>query len=284
MFKPIKEENIKEIEQPIEFKFINVGRKALTLEGYKKIFKQKSVDNKWLSEINSWLRYYSMDEIEALCETVYEYRNYYKRDWSKLYYFRAIRFLICIQAGLSRFDAYIDAHHQNKLVKEYLENKDKDIKKKIMNLAASYSNYNIVIQLAQALDAPIQISYQGYKHQMVEVLRDIAVNGKSERERANAANSLLQHLNPNQMSTLQINIGRDKKEVTFIDQAQEALKLLASKKLADIREGTKAEDIINVDIIEETNKIMKQEIEEMNEEEQRLYEQFQKEMEGKEND
>lgn len=272
---PIEEEILSD-----DFTFINYYKKSLRMIGYAKIFKLTYEKKNDLSNLNRWLKNFSEEEMESICMISYEYSSHYKNNWGHLNYLKAIRFLTNIQAGLTKFDSFIDTHRQNVLVEKYVNTNDKEEKKnlrqKIMTLVATYSNQKMMIYLAQILDAPIQISYQGYKHQMVEVLRDIAVNGKSERERTNAANSLLQHLNPNQMSSLQINIGvSDKKEVSFIDQAQQALKLLANKKLEDIEDGSNIKDVIDVDIIQsskvlEKEEIEKEEIEDISEEEKEL--------------
>ena len=217
-------------------------------------------DTRRLGTINAWVKAYDTIEVETLCRVMEQYRNYFKRETADFFeWFQAMRFLLCVQAGMSRFEAYLDAMHHLPRVKEFQEGlqKDKKLRQTLMNACASFTNRKYVLVLAQALDAPIQISYQGYKHQMIEVLRDIAVNGTSQRERVNAANSLLQHLQPSELSQIQININH-KKEKTFIEQAQDALKVLAQKKLEMIKEGNKAEEIINVDVIEEAKRIEEQ--------------------------
>lgn len=256
MFDEINEEDRKKIPEPLDYSFINNHCKALKESAYREIFPMANGNRAGLAEINRYLKHYDVMEMESLCVLAHQYREYYatyRKKYPFVFYFRAIRFLMCIQAGMDRFEAYLDSHHDYPSIQEYVNKVDTTPKKKmqLMHSVACYANMKFIILLAQAIDAPIQISYQGYKHQMIEVLRDIAVNGTSQRERVNAANSLLQHLNPNELNNLQINIGVYK-EKSFIDQAQEALKMLASKKLDDIKSGSKAEDIINVDIIEET--------------------------------
>jgi hypothetical protein len=233
---------------------------GIKLDFFRHIFQLPDYpDTRRLASINKWIQAYEVIEAETLCRVMEQYRNYFQREKADFFeWFQAMRFLLCVQAGMSRFEAYLDAMHHLQRVQDFQQNpNDKKLKQTLMNACASFTNRKYVLVLAQALDAPIQISYQGYKHQMIEVLRDIAVNGTSQRERVNAANSLLQHLQPSELSQIQININH-KKEKTFIEQTKEALKLLAQKKLELMKEGSNSNEIINADIIEESKRVEEQ--------------------------
>ena len=207
-----------------------------------------------LADINKWIKYYEPAEVEELLCNVVDYKDCYDRKTGYLNLFRAIRFLICIQSGMTKFDSYLDIMHDRKEIKEWTEgiNTTDRRKRSILALVASYTNKSLVLKVAQVMNAPIELQYQGYKHQMIEVLRDIAVNGNTARARVDAANSLLNHLNPNEFTNIQLNFGKGK---SFIEQAQDALKLLATKKLKDIKKGKDVSEVINVDIIEEAAKL-----------------------------
>lgn len=260
---PIAEEDkieLKEIQDQERAVYFDFNRHTFSMKFLQEFFSAslKAVyHNKLaLANINRWAKYYEAFEMEALAGLVAQYIQYYDNKYMDPFSFlRALRFIVCIQSGMTRFDAFIDSHHHYREVKEYIdgENRSSSRKQSLMHATASYTNKKIILVLAQALDAPIQISYQGYKHQMIEVLRDIAVNGTSQRERVNAANSLLQHLNPSELQNIQININQ-KKEKSFIEQAQDALKMIAKHKLEEIKEGKEVSEVIDVDIIKETLK------------------------------
>lgn len=158
-----------------------------------------------------------------------------------------------IQAGMDRFESYCDVFWDKDSIKEYQESKTEKKKKKIMMGVAAYMNSSLIIRLAKAMDAPIQINYQGYKHQMIEVLRDIAVHGTSQRERVNAADKLLIHLNPNELTSLNlVNVNVDGVQgtgKTIIDSYKEAIQSLAKEKLKLMKEGYDSSEIINADIV-----------------------------------
>ena len=237
-----------------DFKYFNVKHRTIPQNFFAQIF-DGEFDRHLLSPINGWVKYYEDMEIEELLCNVVEYKSLLTEKIEALNFLKAIRFVLCVQSGMTRFDAYLDVQHTSPFVSSYVDSphpKKEKNKRALMSATASYTNKPIVVKVAQVMNAPIEYQFQGYKHQMIEVLRDIAVNGTSQRERVNAANSLLQHLNPPNQN-ISINVNTQK---SFIEQAQDALKLLAKKKLEDINEGENVEEIVNVDIIDEAAKLI----------------------------
>lgn len=240
--------------------------RGISIACFRTIFPHLKCDNRnILAEINKYLEVFDDLELITLAQVMMEYRDYMKVERGKFItyvdYFKATKFVLDIQGGKSKFESYMDTHHYVFNVKRYKEIKDtnnqesKWLKQCIATASAAFSNSTVVLTLAQALDAPIQISYQGYKSQMIEILRDIATDPKaSHKTRMEAANSLLTQLNPNNISTLQIQLGKDEKD-SFINEARSALKMLAEKKLELFKnnENNKSE-IINVDLINEIKK------------------------------
>lgn len=262
---------------------LSVKGKGISIRCFKTIFPHFQSDNRnLLAEINKYLSVFDDLEIITLAQVMMEYRDYLKnpnnnRTLKYIDYFKATKFVLNIQGGKSKFESYIDVHYYQTRVQEYKEAKDSDtentklLRQNIATSAAAYGNSRIVLVLAQALDAPIQISYQGYKNQMIETLRDIAYDKKaSPKVRMEAAKSLLEQLNPNNISTLQINLGKEEKQ-SFINDARSALKMLAEKKLELFQnENINKTEIINVDIIKEAEQVKEPIVEAELEEEKEL--------------
>lgn len=242
--------------------------KGISVKCFRTIFPHFLSENRnLLAEINKYLSVFDDLEVTTLAQVMMEYRDYLKNPNNNktlryVDYFKATKFVLNIQGGKSKFESYIDVHYTQSRVKEYKESQDNDtefvklLRQEIATAAAAYGNSRLVLVLAQALDAPIQISYQGYKNQMIETLRDIATDKKaSPKVKMEAAKALLEQLNPNNLSTLQINLGKEEKQ-SFINDARSALKMLAEKKLELFQnENINKTEIINVDIIKESQSI-----------------------------
>lgn len=206
--------------------------------------------------VNKWCKNYDIEELQALCSSASQYRKYFNLDTEKVVDFlRATKMVLNIQGGMDRFESYLDVFWDKENVQAYEKSKSEGNKKRIMMAVAAYMNSKLLLKMAKALDAPIQINYQGYKHQMIEVLRDIAVNGKSQRERVNAADKLLIHLNPNQLASLNlVNINLDGiqgSNKSIIDSYREGIEALAKEKLKLIKQGVDSNDVINAEILSE---------------------------------
>ncbi len=233
-------------------------------EWSKENMRSPTLDKTFAYYINDWARRYDRDELEILGSTVWQYKGYitkhsepkqYTRE-AKLKVLKAIKMIISIQSGMDRFEAFCDANKELELVKKYQEGLDKqNSRRKLMQMTTAMCNSTVFLTFAKAMDAPIQIHYQGYKHQMIEVLRDIATHGKSEREKVNAADKLLTYLNPNQLTSLNmvnINLGDNvAKDKNVIDIYREGLEMLAREKLGIINKGADTKEIINATILSE---------------------------------
>lgn len=269
-------ENFKEKETHVDEvltteEILSQSSNGISIKCFRTIFPNLNSDRKnSLADINRYLSKFDEIEIITIAQVMMEYREYFNVNHHKnLRYpdlFKATKFVLDIQGGMSKLESYLKSHYYLDKVQEYEELREKDTKEarrllsSLATASSAYGNSSLVLTLAQALDAPIQISYQGYKNQMIEVLREIATDKKATpKTRMEAANNLLNQLNPNNISTLQINLGKEEKQ-SFINDTRTALKLLAEKKLELFKttDMDKAE-IINVDIIKEANEVVKEE-------------------------
>lgn len=240
-----------------------------TLGWSRENIRKPTIKQTFVHFLNNWVKLYDQDEMEILGDTCWRYRKYmptssgergdnFVNDRNdKLLGLKSVKMIMSIQGGMDRLEAFCDANKDLEIVQNYLNgNKSSTIKRKLMSMTAAICNHKIFLNLAKAMDAPIQIHYQGYKHQMIEILRDIAVNGKSEREKVNAADKLLTYLNPNQLTSLNlINVNLGMGEGTgksIIESYKEGMSMLAKEKLALIKQGANKEEIINATILSET--------------------------------
>lgn len=246
---------------------------GISIKCFRTIFPYlKSDCRNTLADINRYLSVFDDIEVITLAQVMIEYREFFHiREHPTLRYpdlFKAAKFVLDIQGGLSKLESYLRTHYYLDKVKQYEELRNTDRKEanrlvRSLSLASSaYGNSKLVLTIAQALDTPIQISYQGYKAQMIEILREIATDkNASHRARMEAANNLLNHLNPSNISTLQINLDKEEKQ-SFINEARNALKMIAEKKLELFKnKQLDKNEIINVDIIKEAGNVIEGEIE-----------------------
>lgn len=239
-----------------------------SIEWNKENVRKPTIDKTFSFLLNKWAKLYDEDEMEILGETCWRYRKYMPTGDSvkerrmnnrsdKLLGLKSVKMIMSIQGGMDRLEAFCDANKDLDMAVSYNNgNRSPSSKRKLMSMTAAMCNHTIFLNLAKAMDAPIQIHYQGYKHQMIEILRDIAVNGKSEREKVNAADKLLTYLNPNQLTSLNlINVNMGIGEGTgksIIESYKEGISMLAKEKLALIKQGADTKEIINATILSET--------------------------------
>ena len=184
--------------------------------------------------LDNYLSNFDKEEIEVIISIAEQYKDIvekYKENKNGCYpimnYFCAIRFILNMQSGMNKKDAYLDSHHHLDIVKKYQTSKRKDVEYRINCLVSAFLNNKIFKELTIAMDTPIQASYQGYKHQALEVLIEVAKQGKSERERVNASKALLEILDKKDDN---INININQKKVSIINTSLDRLEQLSREK------------------------------------------------------
>lgn len=116
----------------------------------------------------------------------------------------------------------------------------------LYHYANVYAKGKLVIELMTRVMIPTHVLYQDIFHKAVKAQAELMMNAKSEKVRADAANSLMTHLKTPEIkkAELQVNVGSS----GAIDQLSEALNNLSGKQsemlsqgkysLQDIREAT----------------------------------------------
>lgn len=169
----------------------------------------------------------------------------------------ALKYVSYIHAGDTIIDSYCKAHSRDKLIQDYMEQKlihygsekTKQLEEIIKREAITYSKSQFIIKVTNALDFPLHLLYNGYRYQAIEILRKNMLNAPKAQDQINAADKLLSHLNPNiNQPNVNIHLGESTKSI--IDTYQEALAMLATKKLEMIDKGENLKDVANLNIHE----------------------------------
>ena len=191
-----------------------------------------------------------------LVGTLLEYRNLLEHTKNKSLseLLMGIKYVSYIHSGENVLEAYCKSHSFYKHIQEYmLGTLDKQEKQKLKEAlereATIYSKSQFILKLTNTLDFPLHLLYNGYRYQAIESLRKDMMNSPRAQDRITAADKLLTHLNPNVTQTnVNIRIGEDSK--SLIDTYQEALAMLANKKLEMIDSGKNLKEVTNLHIHE----------------------------------
>lgn len=167
----------------------------------------------------------------------------------------AFKYVSYIHSGHTVFDSYVKSHSNVKHIKKFLKkqlinpNSDevKSLKESIKHECTLYSKSKFIIKVTNTLDFPLHLIYNGYRYQAIECLRKDMLNATRSQDRINAADKLLNHLNPTLNQTnININLGEGTK--SLIDTYQEALEMLANKKLEKLDNGEDLKKVTNYNI------------------------------------
>ena len=232
--------------------------KVISKLALERLFKKK-ISSKEYKSVLDILDNENENSRHNLIGSLLEYRNLleYSKNKSISDLLIAFKYISYIHSGESILESYCKSHSKDKHIQEYLEqrliygnsNEVKQLEENIKREASGYSKSQFIIKVTNALDFPLHLLYNGYRYQAIEVLRKDMLNATKAQDRINAADKLLNHLNPNiNQPNVNIHIGENSKSV--IDTYQEALNMLAQKKLEMIDKGEDLKEVTNIEIHE----------------------------------
>lgn len=219
----------------------------------------KKISSKEYKSILDILENENENSRKNLVGSLLEYKNLleYSKNKSISDLLIALKYISYIHSGENILESYCKSHSKDKLIQEYLESKlinynsekTKKLEEIIKREASNYSKSQFIIKVTNTLDFPLHLLYNGYRYQAIETLRKDMLNAPKAQDRINAADKLLNHLNPNiNQPSVNIHLGESSKSI--IDTYQEALTMLANKKLEMIDKGTELKEVTNLNIHE----------------------------------
>lgn len=162
--------------------------------------------------------------------------------WSLGMYVDAVKYFSLTAAQMSQVDAYTIVF-PDRLQRRLDRGETKD---DMRGEAARYNSSDLVNKIRQQALVPLHLVNQGNVQLAINVLVDIAVKGRSEVARVNAANALLKELRPPETAKIELDIAIDKGSI--IDDYESAMHAMVAKQKELIEQGGDLKAIANASI------------------------------------
>lgn len=236
-----------------------IEQEKLDKEHLQNLFPDYTVTDEEVDEVNEVLKVGNSERFSDVLAMMLEHKTILEsKDCPSLKaYCEAIKFISYTNAGLEVVDAYVKAKSTNKNIIENSMINTEDAKLELLKEALLFSKTKLVIKLQGMMDYPLHLLFAGYRYQAIAILRKEMNEAKMSRDRINAADKLLIHLQPQLEQIHQTNIlinnnSQDKESI--ISTYRNALLDFAKNKrqLIENKEGT-AEEVINIKVMESKN-------------------------------
>lgn len=235
-----------------------IRQETLSLEHLRNIFTKSDIKQDDVDEINEVLRCGSSERYEELLALVIEHRHILEtKDCPSVKaYCEALKFISYINSGSELTEAYIKAKaHNRDICIDVMNSTSPSSREELKRLSMIYAKSKLVVRLQASLDYPLHLLFAGYKYQAIEALRKEMKSAPLPKDRIQAADRLLTHLQPQveQTNNIMINHFGTKEEKNIIETYREALSKFANDKqlLLEQNKDNKTIDldsIINLDI------------------------------------
>lgn len=203
-------------------------------------------------EINSLLEESSTERYSQFLATAIEHKDLIKLGYCPdiITYLRALKFVSYHTAGCSHEEAYRKSHLDNKEIVELALSKLPADKEELRRQALLFAKTKIVAKLQEQLDIPYYLMFAGYGYQAIEVLHKEMKEASLAKDRIQAADRLLAHIEPKleQMNNINIQVNNvDTKSI--VDSYKEALEALARQGKEVLSNKTiEAKEVLNLNI------------------------------------
>ena len=169
--------------------------------------------------------------------------------WSMQMYLNAIQYYSLTCAGLSQVKAYVRVFPDR--LKKRLDRGE--MVKDIGGEASRYNGTALVCKVRDQALIPLHLVNQGVVQQSINVLVDIAMNGRSEVARVTAASNLIKELRPPEVTKNEITIGLSDDARDAQERQTNAMISIAEGQQKMLEAGHSLEDIqkLNVHFVEE---------------------------------
>lgn len=233
-----------------------IKNENLSLEHLRNIFTNSDISKDDVDEINQVLACGSSERYEELLSLVIEHRHILEtKDCPSVKaYCEALKFISYVNSGSELTEAYIKAKaHNRDICVDVMNSNSPSSREELKRLAMIYAKSKLVIRLQASLDYPLHLLFAGYKYQAIEALRKEMNKAPLPKDRIQAADRLLTHLQPQieQTNNIMINHFGTKEEKNIIETYREALSNYANEKqllLKDNKDVIDIDEIVNLDI------------------------------------
>ena len=205
---------------------------------------KNSVTPAFLKEINELRN--NIDYGEEFIENLTSHTNLLNgagNRWSFKNYYNAVKYysLMC-GGGYTQLKAYAEVFPElvesNRLKGNLIEN--------LLGNASRFNNSKLVNKIREQSMIPIYLLHQGTVHRAINVLLDIAENGRSEMARSSSASTLLKELKAPDTLQLEKEVGSG--ITNYLKSLAELSTNIANGQLTSLKNGdTTLEDIMDTD-------------------------------------
>jgi hypothetical protein len=197
----------------------------------------------------------------SLVQTLVDYQGVmYNNSGKVIDYINAVKFCAFLETGNdSATQAYIKTFSRRDFVKERIGADYESVWYRELTSAASrYRSSPMVRDILTQADLPFSLLFRGHAYKAIEVLANLTVHAKADRDKINAAKFLLDAVKAPENLKIELGVGPNKEAVDLNTQlsAQLAENIAMQKKLigagVDLKEATKLninlEDISDAEI------------------------------------
>ena len=214
------------------------------------IFGKELIGESDVKKINSLLEENSTERYSQFLATAIEHKDLIRLGYCSdiITYLRALKFVSYHTAGCSHEEAYRKSHLDNREVVELALSKSPTDKEELRRQALLFAKSKIVAKLQEQLDIPYYLMFAGYGYQAIEVLHKEMREASLAKDRIQAADRLLAHIEPKleQMNNIQVNVNTGESK-SIVDSYKEALLDFTKQQLDLIKQDKEnVKQIINV--------------------------------------
>jgi hypothetical protein len=182
---------------------------------------------------------------ESLLQTAVTYENVLKGTKASLVeYLNAIRFVAYMTSMEDNYtEAYKKVFFDREFVKERMNEPTESNKYKELTSAASrYRKSKLVVDVLTLSQVPFDLMFTGAKFKMIDVLIDIALHGKHDKDRVAAADKVLVHTTTPSMK-LDLSVGPNQAAMEMQERLNSQLAALAMNQKRQIEMGMDIRDV-----------------------------------------
>ena len=233
-------------------------RQEIPLENLKGLFPNANIEESDVNDINKVMKFGDKDKYSEFIALCVQHRDILSDpDCSDfISYVEAMKFISYLNVG-KRFDeAYALTKSQtDEEIREMMLSDLPSTKDKLKHKASLYSRSKLVVKLKKMLDIPYNLMFANFGYQAIEVLHKEMTEAHLAKDRIQAADRLLAHIEPKleQMNNIQVNVNMGETK-SIVDSYKEALEALAQQGKEALKNQTvEAKEILNLNVIGENN-------------------------------
>lgn len=226
-------------------------RQEIPLENLKGLFPNANIEESDVNNINKAMKFGDKDKYSEFIALCVQHRDILSDPDCPdfISYVEAMKFISYLNVG-KRFDeAYALTKSQtDEEIREMMLSELPSVKDKLKHKASLYSRSKLVVKLKKMLDIPYNLMFANFGYQAIEVLHKEMTEAHLAKDRIQAADRLLAHIEPKleQMNNIQVNVNTGESK-SIVDSYKEALLDFTKQQLDLIKQDKEnVKQIINV--------------------------------------